>query len=149
MKDFTEFATGPLRLPIGGKLYTIPPIDIATGLLLRKAVTDQDAKALEDLAGTDEEAGYRRILGAAYEEMKTDGVPFDALDRAYLTAVTDHQRGRVIAEVVWEVGHDPKAIQGLMSAAGRIATSGAGGASSTLTPSSGNGTSTNPDVRTN
>lgn len=149
MKDFTEFAVGPLRLPYKGKLYEIPPVDIATGLLLRKAVTEQDAKALEELAGTDEEAGYRRILGAAYEEMKADGVPWEFMDRAYLTAVTDHQRGRLIAEVVWEVGHDPKAIPALMSAAARIATSGAGEASSTRLVNSGSGTNTNPDVRTN
>lgn len=148
MKDFTEFAVGPLRLPYKGKLYEIPPVDIATGLLLRRAVEGQDAKALEELAGTDDEAGYRRILGAAYQQMKDDGCPFDLLDRAYLTAVTDHQRGRIIAETVWEVGHDPKAIQALISAGVRIATSGVEEANSTVTPESGNGTNTNPAVRT-
>jgi hypothetical protein len=148
VKDFTEFAVGPLQLPIKGKLYTIPPIDIATGLLLRKAVIDEDAKALEELAGTDDEAAYRRVLGPVYDEMKADHVPWDALDRAYLTAITDHQRGRLIAETVWEVGHDPKAIPALMSAAARIATSGAAAANTTQTPGSGNGTNTNPAAST-
>lgn len=148
MKDFTEFAVGPLKLPINGRLYEIPPIDIATGLLLRKAVIDEDAKALEELAGTDDEAAYRRVLGPVYDEMKADQVPWDALDRAYLTAITDHQRGRLIAETVWEVGHDPKAIPALMSAAARIATSGVGGASSTVKPGSGNGTNINPAAKT-
>lgn len=135
-------------MPIGGKTYTIPPVSIATGLLLRNAVIGDDAKALEELAGNSEEDGYRRILGDAYDEMKADGVPWDALDRAYLTAVTDHQRGRIIAEVVWEVGHDPKATMALISAGARIATGGVGAEHSTLRPDSGKRTTTSRDART-
>lgn len=142
MKDYLEFAVGPLRLPVNGKLYEIPPVNIATGLLLRKAVVDNEQAAIEELAGGDEEAAYRRILGPVYDEMKADGVPFAALDRVYLTAITDHQRGRLIAETVWELGHDPKAIEGLMQAAGRIATFGVAPASSTPTRNSGRTIST-------
>jgi hypothetical protein len=142
VKDFTEFAVGPLRVPINGRLWELPPIDIATGLLLRRAVTDQDAAAIEELAGTDDESAYRRVLGPVYDEMKAAGVPFAALDRAYLTAITDHQRGRLVAEMVWELGHDPKAIEGLIQAAGRIATSGVGPAPTTPRRNSGKTTRT-------
>lgn len=130
MKDFTEFIAGPLQVPIGGKLYTIPPIDITTGLLLRRAMNPEDTDAIERLIGGDTEgdeldlAGYRRVLGSALDEMLADGVPWDAMDRAYLTAVTDHQRGRVIAEQVWEVGHDPKALLATVQAGARLARSG-------------------------
>lgn len=142
MKDFSEFIAGPLKLPIGGKLYTIPPVDITTGLLLRRALDPSDTEAVERLLLGDDEhkgrrrngaaaddrvmlAGYRRVLGSALDEMLADGVAWDAMDRAYLTAVTDHQRGRVIAEQVWELGYDPKALMATVQAGARLAKSGA------------------------
>jgi hypothetical protein len=143
VKDFTEFAVGNLRLPIGGKLYEIPPVTIAVGLLLRRILDPEDVAAIDELRGTDEEAGYRRVLGKAYDEMKADGVPWAALDRAYLTAVVDHQRGRLVAETVWEVGHDPKAIPGLIQAAARIANSGAAEEIRTRARAHSSSTSTN------
>ncbi len=111
-------------MPIGGKLYTIPPVDIPTGLLLRDALEQQDQSAVDELAGDDDMSAFRRILGAAFDDMMADGVSMGALDRAYITALTDHHKGRVIAELVWEVGHDPKALRDWVQAGARIARSG-------------------------
>ncbi len=147
MKDFTELAAGPLRLPIGGVLYTIPPIDIPTGLLLRRTLDPEDVDAIKELSGDDEMSAYRRVLGAALDEMVADGVSLPAMERAYLTALTDHHKGRVIAELVWEVGHDPKALRDWVEAGARIAKSGA--ASDSRTPRQGNSrrTTTSPGAK--
>lgn len=147
MKDFRDFAAGPLRLPIGGKLYTIPPIDITTGFLLRRAVNIEDTEAFDELAGLGDEAAYRRILGSAFDEMKADGVPYEAMDRAYLTAVTDHQRGRVIAETVWELGYDPKALMATIQAGARIAKSGVALEPKTRRPDSSRRTNISPTAK--
>jgi hypothetical protein len=142
VKDFTEFASGPLRLPYGGKLYEIPPVSITTGLLLRRALDPEDVQAIQALSGKDELDGYRMVLGSALDEMVADGCSWDFMDRAYLTAVTDHQRGRVIAEAVWEVGHDPKALRASIQAAARIARSGVVSESRTPKPANSRRTTT-------
>lgn len=147
MKDFQQFAAGPLKLPIGGKLYEIPPIDITTGFLLRRAVNIEDVAAFEELTGDGDEDAYRRILGSAFDEMQADGVAFEAMDRAYLTAVTDHQRGRIIAEQVWELGYDPKALLATIQAGARIARSGAAAAPSTRRPGNSRRTTTKTGAR--
>lgn len=147
MKDFTQLAAGNLKLPHGGKLYEIPPISITVGLLLRRALDPDDIEAINALSGKDQLDGYRMVLGSALDEMVADDCPWDFMDRAYLTAVTDHQRGRVIAEAVWELGYDPKALRASIQAAARIAKSGAAAANSTQSQGNSRRTTTNQGAK--
>lgn len=109
-KDYNEFAD-PLKLPINGKVYTIPAVGLADGIKLTAALTgEKDAPTIPD-------AEFNRILlGAAYEEMLTDNVPGPAVVRASLTALADFQKGRATAEILWETGGDPKALTAWMEA---------------------------------
>ena len=106
LKAYEEIAPEPLAFPIGGKVYTVPPIGFQTGLRLTEMIQagpqSRTAETAEDL--------WKMILGTAYEEMKTDNVPGDALARAGFAALTDFQFGRDAAEAVWESGADPKAL---------------------------------------
>jgi hypothetical protein len=116
-RDFNEFSNGFLKLPINGRTYTIYPVGIRTGALLRRAA-EQDAEALAELdAG---EKFYRAVLGATYDELYADDVPEPAVDRAALTAMADFTQGRIAALKVWETGHSPKALAALVEAAAQI-----------------------------
>lgn len=110
LKAYEEIAPEPLAFPIGGKLYTVPPVGFQTGLRLTEMIQAgpqvQSKETAEDL--------WRMILGSAYEEMKADDVPGDALARAGFAAITDFQFGRDAAEAVWESGADPKALTEIM-----------------------------------
>lgn len=107
-KDYAELVD-PLQLPINGKQYTIPPMGLAEGIEL----TDQlEAAARGEATPEKPFAEFNRmVLGAAYDDMAADNVPAEAIRRAALTAIADFQRGRAIAEVMWETGGDPKATE--------------------------------------
>jgi hypothetical protein len=110
LKAYEEIAPEPLAFPINGKLYVVPPVGFQTGLRLTEIIqagpSVQTPETAEDL--------WRMILGPAYDEMKTDDVPGDALARAGFAALTDFQFGRDAAEAVWESGADPKALAAVM-----------------------------------
>lgn len=103
-KDYNEFAD-PLKLPINGKVYTIPPVGLADGIKLTAAfLGGEDAPVVKD------DEFNTILLGPAYDEMLADNVPSVAVVRASLTALADFQRGRATAEILWETGGDPKAL---------------------------------------
>lgn len=103
-KDFREFAD-PLRLPIHGKTYTIPPVPARLGIQLLGLAKGDDVPELAALTGMDL---WKALLGSAWDEMVADDVPMSAIARAGLTALADYQQGRVVAEAVWEGGIDPE-----------------------------------------
>lgn len=110
LKAYEEIAPEPLAFPIGGKMYVCPPVGFKEGLRLTEIIQAgaqaQTPESAEDL--------WRMILGTAYDEMKADNVPGDALARAGFAALTDFQFGRDAAEAVWESGADPKALAAVM-----------------------------------
>ncbi len=105
LKDFEEFLEEPLILPIGGKKYTVPPVDAVSGVRLSEtlfaAQTDTSNPDVEDDTELDI---YKQTLGAAYDEMIADNVPFPALMRAGKTAMYDFIAGREVAERYWNTG---------------------------------------------
>ena len=107
-----EEITEPLRLPIKGKLYTIPPVSVKVGLLLNGI-----AAGTESIEGMPEVDQWRLVLGSALDEMIADDVPKEAVERAALTATADVTAGRVIAERVWEAGIDPNFRAAMITAA--------------------------------
>lgn len=130
-KAYEEFAAGPLRFPIGGKVYEVPELSYEAGLMLQKAEKG-------DAPDMPAEEQWRLLMGAAYEEMTADNVPVKALERAILTCLTDYRLGREMAEKVWEVGVDPEAFAP-KGATGQGSTS-TGAESTTPPPDSGTGT---------
>ena len=147
LPDYIEFLD-PLKIPIRGKEYVIPPISFETGLRLTPLTEGvEDAKKL---IGNDE-SFYRTALGTAYAEMVADSVPNDAIFRAVLTAWTDFKAGRGAAEIMWKTGGDPKAIQALTDQANRATrrkaqkrSTSTGAANTTKRPASTSGTKTSP-----
>lgn len=108
-KDYTEF-NEPLALPYRGKVYEIPPVSARDGATLLQAL-DPDSDVV--LTRDDER---RILLGGVLEQMEADGVPAAFVARCVVTALTDFQAGREVAEIVWEHGADPKAIEAWLTA---------------------------------
>lgn len=103
-KDFREFAE-PLRLPINGKTYDIPPVPARLGISLLGLAKGDDVPELASLTGMDL---WKALLGSAWDEMVADDAPMSAIARAGLTALADYQQGRAVAEAVWEGGISPE-----------------------------------------
>lgn len=129
-----EDILGPLIVPVRGKEYTLPAVTLSDGLKIHASRNDGAPLAAGEL--------YRIILGDTHEQMLTDNVPGDIIDRVFLTAYTDFTNGRDGAEEVWENGL-PKALR---DAAKEVLKTLPGGASTTKPPASGNGT-TSPKAK--
>lgn len=115
-----------LKLPIGGRIYGIPPIGAKSKARLVLALDETQAaikKAKGDLAKVREpltpEEFQRLCLGVAYDEMYDGDVPDGALTRAAMTALVDVQRGRADAEAFWKTGITPEALAAYAAAQGK------------------------------
>lgn len=119
-KDLGDWAElGGLKLPIGGKVYSLPPVSAELGprlqVLMSAGLTlgrggdlgDDDKQVLDDMA---EQEMYRDLLGPAYDEMTADGVPWPALKHAAMTVLVDATVDRDTAERYWaNLGKPPAA----------------------------------------
>lgn len=128
----------PIEGRNGTKTYTIPPVPAELGLelqliaeksseIMRIAIENDEARQAAETAGEpapeptplpDFELDHvdsreditRRLLGPIYDEMRADGVPYEALVQAGQTATHDFLYGREAAEAYWNTGGDPKAV---------------------------------------
>ena len=94
----------PLTLPIRGKEYVIPPMGVLSIARYEEALANPDPEH----PMTNREL-YEIALGEAYEQMRADNVSPAHILRAAYTSLADTQRGRAVAEVMWETGGNPKA----------------------------------------
>lgn len=138
LKAYEDFAPEPLAFPIGGKVYTVPPLGFREGIALQRVLSGDDKELLERPA----EDAWRMVLGSAFDAMVADNVPVEALARAGFAALADHQYGREMAVHVWESGIDPKALEAALEASrekvpGVGSTPSPGTGSENLTPSQG------------
>lgn len=156
-RDLDELLDGGLDLPIGGKLYRVPPVNAETGLRLQrlhdwmfgvaaavKAHEDDPGQdlalpepAAELLTDAQELDMYRKSLGTAYDEMIDDGVAWPRFKVAGMTAFLHHTQSAEAAERYWNAGGRPEASAG--NRAGRRAA-----ARSTPPPASASGTTRTP-----
>ena len=104
LQDYQDFDRDPLKIPIRGKVYEIPELGAKDGARIR---LEQDPKTAKGM--TSEEL-RRIVLGSALKQMIADNVPQPAIGRALMAAITDAERGRTAAELMWNTGGDPKAI---------------------------------------
>lgn len=101
-----------LRLPIGGRTYTLPPISAELGPRVQALIdygidiamgnetdADEAGQVLDDVAERDL---YKEVLGQVYDAMQADGVPWAALKHAAMTSIIDATRDREEAELYWE-----------------------------------------------
>lgn len=115
-QDLDEFFDSSLRLPIRGVEYVIESPDAETGLwaqrLLETAVKakrnggeldETDAEKLV-LSDADERSMYERLLGAAFDQMVADGVPWEYLKHAGVTALMWAAGNVEAAEKYWASG---------------------------------------------
>ena len=116
LREFTEFADGPLAFPYQGKVYTAPEVNIPLGLRL-SGITNNGDEA--DLPITDL---WPDLFGDTYAEMVADNVPLAFINRAAATIIADFQYGREYATAMWETGADPKAMAEWLKAKGNRAT---------------------------
>lgn len=111
-KQYEEVAD-PLSFPLGDKSYTVE-VGLAAGIRLKKIMEQQAADETVDPL-TDEEFN-RLVLGPTYDQMLKDDVPLAFVARVVLTVLADFQRGREVAEVMWETQANPKALEAYVKA---------------------------------
>jgi hypothetical protein len=111
-RDLDQFYDDTLKLPIGGKVYVVPPVDAKTGLALQRMlgtalaanggadVTPDDFAAIE-LDDDGERDMYQRCLGTAWDAMVADAVSWPRLRHAGITAFMWAAGNRELAEEVW------------------------------------------------
>lgn len=124
-RDWEEVDKGQLRVPIGGKVYKVPPIGMRTGALIHTMMdlpptSAEHMAAQKALDGEGKQDFYRHILGILLDELLEDDVPEVSVDRLVLTAIADFKWGRLHALKVWETGQDPKALAMMIQASIQI-----------------------------
>lgn len=112
-RDLDEFFDPTLRLPIRGKTYVVQSVDAKTGLWCQRALTvgvqavsggdlteaQIDGLELDDAQELDL---YRKVLGDVYDEMLADGLPWEILRHAGMTAFMWAAGNKQAAEDYWE-----------------------------------------------
>lgn len=119
-QDLQELVEPWLDLPIRGKTYRVESVDAKTGIWCQRIVTVAgaaqagidltDAEVASLHLDDDEEQDFnRRLLGAAYDEMLEDKVPWDFVKLAARVVFTWTVRDREAAEELWARGGRPEA----------------------------------------
>lgn len=139
LAEFEAFASEPLAFPVGGKLYTLAPIGIRAGMRLAGIVAGRD-KSIENEPA---EELWKIVLGDVWDQMLEDDCPAEAVARAGMAALADHQYGRAVAEAMWESGDSPEALAARVAAS--KSTRSTGGANATRSRASTKAT-TSPKV---
>lgn len=160
-KDYKAFANN-LEIPILGKTYTVPEISARLGVELhlqlaqvqeRQAVMAENEAAVQKAQEAGEEIPELKplpevktdipndqILGKELtDQLRQDEVPQRAVDILGETAYYDFVIGREAAEVFWNSGGDPKALQNYIRQQSKLTMSGGEG-TTTQKPDSTSGT---------
>ncbi|MEV4078950.1 hypothetical protein AB0J43_01485 [Nonomuraea fuscirosea] len=118
-RNLDEFFDPSLRLPVGGKVYVIPPPDAEVGLLVQRLMNagiaaeagqDVDEEGLNDLAesvltnDSDEKDLYQRLLGPVWDEMFADRLDWPVIQHVGQTVLLWVAAGVDAAAKHWEAG---------------------------------------------
>lgn len=99
--DLEDFFDPNLYLKIGGKVYTILAPTGEAGLRLHTMFKPGSEQHFKD---DDEIEEYKLLLGAAWDELMADGVPWPSICRAGRTALMHYTLGPTLAELNWITG---------------------------------------------
>lgn len=145
LRPFEEVSE-PLAFPIGGKVYTPPPIGWETGTRLIRLMQGKEPELMDAEPGV----LWRLLLGACFDEMCADGVPMSAIGRAgYAVLVAFQTDDRDAAVKIWEGGLDPevRAAMLALARAGSRQSNSTDGENVTPLPASTSGTKSRPTRR--
>ncbi|MBB4915098.1 DUF7426 family protein [Streptosporangium saharense] len=123
--DLNDFFRDGLDLPIGGKVYRVPPADAATGLFCQKLMTvginAANGKQIDEAELTDdgEKDLYRRVLGTAFDEMIEDGVSWAKIKHCGITAFLWIAGDEDSAAKYWQADPEAEAPKETARTAGR------------------------------
>lgn len=115
MEDLTTLLDPVLRLPVGGKTYTVDPPPASIGLRLEalnavalalQAGTQVPAHITDRLVGTDAFDLAQDALGATYQQMVDDGLSLPFIRHAGRTAYRHWVFGRQAGADYWALGAD-------------------------------------------
>lgn len=110
-EDLAQYVAPGFDLPYGGKTYFVPApnardglwlqalMDGAASMVLTRSVGAANRKVLVD--DDQERTVYQLALGAAHDEMVSDGLPWLVLKHAGMTAWMYWTRGEKSAEDYW------------------------------------------------
>ncbi|MFE7262259.1 hypothetical protein ACFU9B_09350 [Streptomyces sp. NPDC057592] len=141
-----ELLDETIKLPVGGRLYTIlaPSAEIGLrvqALINAAAVAADGGKVDEQVLGDAAERDlYRDVLGPTQDQMIADGVKWPTLKHCAITAMVWIAQDKTAAERFWNAAGDPSRLA--PNRAARRSRSDA--ASSTRPRGSTSGTSTRP-----
>lgn len=118
-KEYREVAAhNPLILRCDGKDYIIPELSVDSGIRVLEISETERQRRLGNVDATapsiEGHEWLRLVLGTAYDEMVADGVPVGFATRAAQVAYADYLGNRETAEIIWEAGDDPKALEEVM-----------------------------------
>lgn len=120
-KELDDVFDSSLKLPIGGKIYTVHAVDAKTGLWL-KSITEIAARRMNTAAGggpkelSEQEAAsleldddeefdlFQKLLGPTLEELKADGVDWERIKLVGKTATIYAMHDKDTAEQFWNNG---------------------------------------------
>lgn len=151
-RDVEEYLDPTIKLPIRGKIYVIESPDAKTGLWVQAIMTaaaqlragvEPSTGGLESLVLDDDEErdAMKRVLGATFDELAADRVPWEFVKHAGQTVMVWIMHGKPAAERFWN-GSDaaPKAPKKSKKRSGGKEPRKASGGSATTTPSPGSTT---------
>lgn len=112
-KQLGEVLDETLSLPIGDKVYRVPPPSASTGLrvqaIMQAAAVAADGGAVDEAVLRDaaERDMYVDVLGTAHAEMVADDVAWPTLKHCAITAMVWIVQNKDAAERYWNSGGDP------------------------------------------
>ncbi|GIE29959.1 hypothetical protein Ait01nite_030040 [Actinoplanes italicus] len=143
----------PLKLPVKGRTYEVPPASAELGLWCRSiysaGVAEDEDEEREARALAPKLPGSmtlsQRVLGPVWDAMVRDGVEDEYIEFCGSTAFIWIVRGEEAAELFWKSAGDPGKLQSPANrqerrAAERTGATSTGGASETPSPGSTSGT---------
>lgn len=154
LDDLASLFDPDLLLPVGGKTYRVRPPSAAVGLRMQglqalavKRAAGVQLSAMDEARlrlGDDEEVDLLRdALGAVYDQMITDDVPFPYLQHAGMTAFFHWAVGPKRAEEYWR-SREGEARRPLSAAADAKASTSTAAVSTTKPARRGSGTTSHP-----
>ena len=149
-KDLDEFFDPTLKLPVGGKMYVVPPPSAEVGLLCQRLMqasiaaqagqtVDEDGlNELAQLVLDDEQEKdlYQTILGSVWEELLANKVSWPAIQHVGQTALIWVAAGLEAAAKHWESGPEGEAEAPTKEATAAKSTRPRGSATGTKTTAS-------------
>lgn len=108
MRDLRELHDPHLHLPIDGKVYTVHSPNADLGLEIKRFIVDPESdpadeiKYIAKLLGAEYDPETDTMSGGLWDEMNSDGVPYNEIIHVGNTALAHYGVGESYGEMWWE-----------------------------------------------